>query len=367
MKEYIVVGSGLIGLSLVLELANKVIENQDRITLITVDDIYQPISGVDSNKIMVLSDLSYNFFINLDINIDCNKIDTIHIMDGNARYQIHDYDLKLGGLGYCVAWPNLYLELCKKVTKIPSLTVINKKINNEAELLDLSKYAHHVFICDGGNLKITGVKFKNYNYQQEILIARGNSYNYQYNEACEIFTPDGALAVLPYQQQLICLFSLSKPLSDHVMKDFNQFQKMVKQYTKPYFNLEFNNDSLVRYPVRSRFMISNHNSKITFLGNAAYNIHPIMAQGFNLGLKNLQLLVKILAKKSVTGKLEYDKISNLNALKTETVIHYLALYGKYNNRVFDNMLSRLGMKRLFWHKFAKINWLQKSFFAFLQY
>lgn len=363
MKEYVVVGGGVIGLSLVLELINKVIEPSDSVTLITPEDLHNPKIGSNSNKIIALSDINYEFLRGLDLNVEGSKINSINMVDENAVCKFNAVSIGLGCLGYCVSWQDIYTELCRKICTLHKVKIIQKKIEYEAELLEIADKVHHLFLCDGGNIHLAGTSFDEHDYQQEMVICRGVSKDYQDGEAFEFFTKQGALAVLPYKNQVICLFSLSKNVAQNFTKDPALLHQLIKDNISKYVNVEFENNEIVCYPLKLRYLTKNCHSKITFLGNAAHTIHPIMAQGLNLGLKNLQLLIKILKTEGVSGISSYTKVSRMNILKTAKFVHWLALYSKNNNRFSRSSI----IKSILWRGFAKLPLVQKVFFAFLQY
>jgi 2-octaprenyl-6-methoxyphenol hydroxylase len=363
MKEYVVVGGGVIGLSLVLELINKVIDPSDSVTLITPEDLSNPKIGNNSNKIIALSDINYEFIASLGLNVEGVKINSINMIDGDYVCKFNAGNIGLGCLGYCVSWQDIYIELCKKICTLNKVKIIQKKIEYESELLEIADKVHHVFLCDGGNIHLAGTSFDEYDYQQDMVICRGVSNDYQNGEAFELFTTQGALAVLPYKNQVICLFSLSKNVAQNFTKDPARLHQLIKHNVSKYVNVEFENDEIVCYPLKLRYLTKNCHSKITFLGNAAHTIHPIMAQGLNLGLKNLQLLIKILKIEGVHGISSYIKVSRINILKTAKLVHWLALYSKNNNRFSRGSI----IKSILWRSFAKLPLVQKIFFAFLQY
>ena len=166
---------------------------------------------------------------------------------------------------------------------------------------------------------------------------------------------------------LVCLFSLPCEKSEQFIKQPQQLHSVIQQQIKLYVDIKFSDDQVYSYPLRSKFLIKNDNSNITFLGNAAYSLHPIMAQGFNLGVKNLQLLVKILSRQGLAGIKDYDKISHSNAIKTEKVVNSLAYYAQRSNSTLQSWTSKLGVKDLLWTAFEKSYSMQKFFFNFLKY
>jgi 2-octaprenyl-6-methoxyphenol hydroxylase len=363
LKQYVVVGGGIIGLSLVLELINKVVQKSDIVTLITPEDIYNPQTGYNSNKVIALSDVNYEFFVNMGIKIEANKINAINMIDGADFCKINASNINLSCLGYCISWQDIYKKLCEKIIALKSVQIIQNKIEQETDLLKIVDTAHHVFLCDGGNIKLSGTKFYEHDYKQDIVICRGDCNQYVDGEAFEFFTDDGALAILPHKKQVVCLFSLSHHKSQELISNVDYLHQNIKKNISNYLEVDFNNKDIVCYPLKLRYLSYNPYSKITFLGNAAHTIHPIMAQGLNLGLKNLQLLIKILNVQGISGIESYHKISKINIIKTSKFIHYLALYSTHHNK-FNKI--RL-LKSTLWHTVSKLHLMQKALFMFLQY
>ncbi len=107
--------------------------------------------------------------------------------------------------------------------------------------------------------------------------------------AIERFLDDGAIALLPWQQKLAtCVWTVSQEkMNELKMLDDNAFLalcaqqigrslgKLTKCSARKYFPL---NMSWAQMQVSARFLL---------MGNAAHNLHPIAAQGFNLSLRDI--------------------------------------------------------------------------------
>ena len=122
--------------------------------------------------------------------------------------------------------------------------------------------------------------------------------------AYEIFTPNGPLAVLPSP-------SINKKSSTFIYStkdkmNFNSLSKIIKNnfhLSHGKIKLKFNINS---YPI-SPHMSKPAQKDILLIGDTAHSIHPVAGQGWNLGIKDIQVLCASLDQYNIDD-LNFDKI-----------------------------------------------------------
>lgn len=365
MKKYVIVGGGIVGLALALELAQKIAKGCCEVVLITPENLQQPVENQpvannNTKKIIALSDINYEFLLSLNLRLTPSQVNQIQMVDGKSSCCFIAHNVGLSCIGYCVSWQEIYVQLCRKVCEQSNIKIVSAKVD---DLEALSLQYDHVFLCDGGNIQLTRLHYVEHDYQQQMLICRGIGAVKTSGTAYEFFTPYGALAILPYNEQMICLFAMSNKNAGDCLANPEQLHQIIKNYTSSHCDITFEDNDVATYPLKLRYVDKNPYQNITLMGNSAHTIHPILAQGLNLGLKNLQLLIKLMQYSPNDALPKYEKLSKANILQTVKFTHYLALYS--NNHSKFSALS-VG-KELVWKIVNKVHPIQKLVFSFLQH
>ena len=144
--------------------------------------------------------------------------------------------------------------------------------------------------------------------------------------AYEIFTPNGPLAVLPSPNK-------SKKVSTFIystkkdMESKSLISLIIKHFNKSHSKIKLTNTI-------GSFPISPHISKpiskdFLLLGDAAHSIHPVAGQGWNLGVKDIQVLCENLNNYDIDD-LNFDEIylskrifENFTYLNFTSLINFL--------------------------------------------
>ena len=142
-----------------------------------------------------------------------------------------------------------------------------------------------------------GIESERYDYGQSAVICNVTPEEAHRGRAFELFTPSGPMAVMPHIEGrcglIWCvptdgvgqLMALSEPefmrqANARFGRHLGRFLKMGKRSAYPLKLVRAKED------IRPRTVI---------LGNAAHAIHPVGAQGFNLGLRDAATLAEVLA------------------------------------------------------------------------
>jgi len=156
-----------------------------------------------------------------------------------------------------------------------------------------------IIAADGANSsvrRLLNIKADEKSYGQTAIVANIGLARGHNNIAYERFTRNGAIAMLPTLGQQSAMVwalpdSIAKELLNLSDKDFlNHLQK----------NFGYRLGRLVKLIKRSCFPLKlvrthqGHADRTIFIGNAAQALHPIAAQGFNLGLRDVAAIAQMI-------------------------------------------------------------------------
>ncbi|URJ30866.1 FAD-dependent monooxygenase [Candidatus Blochmannia vicinus (nom. nud.)] len=143
-----------------------------------------------------------------------------------------------------------------------------------------------------------GMKWFRYNYQQIAVVSKITTEIPHFGRAFEKFTEHGPLAVLP----------MSNNFSFLIWCISNKQHKEVSIWNKKKFSQELQNifgwklGKILNIETRYFYDLwltraqSHISHRLALVGNAAQNLHPIAGQGFNLGLRDIVVLSKIITQ-----------------------------------------------------------------------
>ncbi len=164
---------------------------------------------------------------------------------------------------------------------LPNNTINIKKIN----------YSFKKIIISTGKKNNLNTNHKSIKFDQQ-----HNSYvgffrhdKNHLNHAYEIFNPDGPLAVLPApsnnKKKSTFIFSTKNKTSSI------QIQSLLKKnFKKTHGQLHFDK-SIFKFPITPHLRKNNQN--FIYIGDSLKSIHPVAGQGWNLGIKDIQKLIKL--------------------------------------------------------------------------
>ena len=116
------------------------------------------------------------------------------------------------------------------------------------------------------------------------------------NIAYERFTAHGPLAVLPVQDDHCALIwtQPSNASQTYLAMDDSQFLRALQKAFGYRLGVLQEVGQRSAYPLALTVSHSLTQDNAVLIGNAAQSVHPVAAQGFNLGLRDVQTLVNIL-------------------------------------------------------------------------
>ena len=246
---------------------------------------------------------------------------------------------------------NLLEKVCKKSNKISFKLVTNKKLKNIA----IKNKYDFIINSDSKNI-ITKKHFnkiikKDYNSSAFTGIIHHDEI--QNNTAVQIFTKYGPLAFLPLSNtKTSIVYSVEKKY--HL--ELKDVKKIICEFNKVYNIKKF--DELEKFDLNFSFSRNIFYKNILCLGDPMHKIHPLAGQGFNMTLRDIKILIKLIDEKINYG-LEIDeslfidfknKIQHLNfifATGINLINEFFILDNKLDSKISKNIFKILNKNKIF--------------------
>jgi 2-octaprenyl-6-methoxyphenol hydroxylase len=160
--------------------------------------------------------------------------------------------------------------------------------------------------ADGANSFVReslGIEAEKYDYRQTAVICNITPEKDHRGRAFECFTPSGPFAVMPHVEGRCGLIWCVSPerATEIVALPEPEFLAEAHQRFGNHLGPFLKMGQTSSYPLRLVRAVEDVRTRAVILGNAAHAIHPIGAQGFNLGLRDVAVLAELLWKESKKG------------------------------------------------------------------
>lgn len=334
-KSILIVGGGPVGLALALKLSSQ----GKRVTVID-----QGIDKHSDGRILALSYASYQILHNLNAwplgDDAATQINTVQISHtGLGISQIKAKFLNLPELGFTIKYADLCDCLFEQLKSQPNIELL---IGNVSKVADGDGYSYveyvvndvtYVLTCDllvmaeGGKLINNLAKKINYEYQQTALIFHIKTREKHNNTAHERFAGVGPLVLLPYKNHYVVVWSLPT----NTAEQFNDNHEIMLEKLNYEFTSRLGGAKLISKPVSFPLKLvqvkKRAYKRMVVIGNSAQVVHPVSAQGLNLGLRDMLLLSDLLARTDVINDINLSKYHELREADASAVIgftHFLA-------------------------------------------
>lgn len=311
MKHYdvVIAGGGLVGASLALALADTKLN----VAIIEATDFA---ATVKDPRLLVLTKASQKIFTALGVwqrLVKTLPIDVIHVSYqgrfGRAKFTADEFDID--DFGSLIQAAEVLTTLREQVAS-NNIDVIDRATVAKAELVHdqykitakqetelLTVTAKLLVAADGANstlVKQQGFTATCWDYQQTALIATVTLANQHPAVAYERFLPDGHLALLPSaakQMNLIWVVDNQK-LPELQQKTDAEFLALVQNVFGYRLGRMTGVSKRTSYPLKFHYLDQPIAERLVVIGNAAHTIHPLAAQGFNLGLRDVACLAEMI-------------------------------------------------------------------------
>jgi 2-octaprenyl-6-methoxyphenol hydroxylase len=209
---------------------------------------------------------------------------------------------------------SISIKKCKKISEIKTSDMLKSiKLNNKEYKYNL------IIICTGSNSNIVKNLFnekiiKN-SYNEKSIITILNHNSLKNNTARQLFFDNGILALLPISNtKTSVVWSVKKQFDK---KNKFLIKKKIQSHTKDYLkNIKFFEkieDRELNFLIRKNY----YKERVLLFGDALHVIHPFVGQGFNMVLRDLACLEKILKNKKNLG-LDIGSIDTLSEFSQQT-------------------------------------------------
>lgn len=343
--DIVVVGGGLIGLSLAAALGEA-----DVSVLLLEKNISAPVNAnIIDMRTSGLTRSTEQFFSNIglwaEINNFATPIEQLEISEqrGFGCARINGQQHGVSPIGYMAPNNELISVLSRAVHACEGITILSP-----ATLVGTHKNAHGYRIqidhagasstvttsllvgADGAQSqvrKLLAITATQKSYDQTAIIANVRPERPHKNIAYERLTQNGPLAVLPVQDNLCAL------IWTHATEQVQQFAKLSDEEFISQLNSAFGYrlgrfkevGKRIQYPLSlhvSEKLIKPH---AVLVGNAAQSIHPVAAQGFNLGVRDVQTLVQLLKSCSFSADKYEEILQEYETLRVQDRAHVIRL------------------------------------------
>jgi 2-octaprenyl-6-methoxyphenol hydroxylase len=179
------------------------------------------------------------------------------------------------------------------------------------------------------------------------------------NTAIQIFTKDGPIAFLPISNR-----ETSVVYSIRIKKNKIDIKKLIKKFNPKYKIININDCS--KFELSSSNLRNYYKNNILAFGDLLHRIHPHAGQGFNMSLRDIKQLSKLIDNRiniglDIDGSIydEFQKnIKDKNyifSMSVDWVYEFFKLESKTNNKLISKSLKIIGKNKIinsFFKKFA---------------
>ena len=311
IEDILIVGGGPVGMVLALLLAKQNIPST------VLEARKQGAANLDT-RALALSYGTKRIFDGLGIWQAAAKqataINTIHVSQkgsfGRSLLKAQDYNQE--ALGYVLSYGALCTALNAAMLNFSCITVIDEaqaeaithdaeqatvRFTRHGESLELSSAL--AVLADGGRSleEVAGLKRDTKEYGHDALISKVRAELPHNNIAYERFTPQGPMALLPNGEHDFSLVwtgkkdSITPLLALSDAEFLAQFHAQFGDRVGRFLSVE----KRMTFPLKLSKLQETDMQHLVVVGNAAQTMHPVAGQGFNVGIRDAQVLAKHIA------------------------------------------------------------------------
>jgi len=313
--EVVIIGSGVTGSLLAAFLSSKGLK-------VCLIDKNRPLN-IDKNQKYTGKTAALNLF---SLNIikemglwealmpEATRFDKLYVWDGEGSSSINfsASDIQEDNLGFVVSNNSLLISLRKLLSNLDSLSF---KFDQEVVEIKSNKKFAEIYTSNGEKItsnlivgadgsrssvrQLLKIRSRTWSYNQTAFVASLNSEHQHENTAWQVFTKEGPLALLPFDDPsgpgLSLIWSVRDELSKaikEVSKD--DFLKILESKTERVLgNLQLSSEFFF-FPLKHLHAKEYYSKRTVLVGDAAHTIHPLAGQGLNLGLADVYSLQEML-------------------------------------------------------------------------
>ncbi len=313
--DVVIVGGGLVGTTLAFALAEQSID----VALIDAKQRPEEISSLDQ-RALALTLASHRIYQSLNIwsfiKPHTTPIKSIHVSEsgrfGQTHFQAEEYDLS--AFGYVIQAGKLQAVLDEVVKNKPTISLIcpahikQVQFAKESVLLIVETEkgikqlnTRLVVAADGTHSrirKLLNIQTEHWDYKQSALVAQVQLKNPNQLSAYERFKQNNVIAALPLENdKSVMIWTLEKAQAEEMK--FLTDEELLQSLQQAFGHRLGRFEHLIHYeihPLHGLLAKEQCRQNVVLIGNAAHTLHPIAAQGFNLGLRDVAVFTEFLLK-----------------------------------------------------------------------
>jgi len=307
-ENIVIVGGGPVGMVLSLLLAKNDIAS-------TVLEVRKQGAANQDTRALALSYGTRRILEKLGIwqslSAYATAINTIHVSQkgslGRSVLQATDYQQE--ALGYVLSYGALCTELNAELQRFTMVKFIDEaqaeaitydanqatiRYNRQSEVFQLNSQL--AVLADGGRSleEVAGLKRETKDYGHDALITKVSAELPHSNVAYERFTSDGPMALLPNgERDFSLVWTGKKALISHLLdlsdaEFLTQFHTQFGDRVGRFLTVE----KRMTFPLKLSQLQEVNTPHLVVIGNAAQTMHPVAGQGFNVGLRDAEVLAQ---------------------------------------------------------------------------
>lgn len=362
--DIVIVGGGLVGAGLAVAL------RQSGLHIALVD---ARVPSSHDPRLFALNASSCQFLENLNVwsklAQHTSAIREVHVSNQGhfGAVRLNCQDVNVPALGYVI--PAHYIEtaLNEALVSLPNCDIYRpaklvqlQQHNNIAELKISDEegekllQASIVIGADGTESTVRtqlNIRTEIFDYQQSAIVTRINLKRSHHHIAYERFNAQGAIAMLPLQDEQCAMIWTADNATITQLMDFSDIdfiEKLQHEFGYRLGRLQGIHKRHV-FPLRMVRAEKAVDQCVFLLGNSAHTLHPIAAQGFNLALYEVAALTEGIIEK--IAKQQKFTALDLQQIAVETQKQQAASIGVSHrlSRLFSNdspmmgLMTQLGM------------------------
>lgn len=310
--DVVIVGGGLVGASLACALSGHDLR-------IAVVEALPPRSQNQpsyDDRTLALALASVNIFSMLDVWPDLSEnataIRQVHVSSAGqlGMLRLSADELGVPALGYVAQAREVGGALYRSLERLPDCELIcpatvrnlhdgvsHTEVEIETDSGVRKLPSKLVVAADGAQSVVRDLRdisFDVHDYGQSAIIANITPQDFHNNRAFERFTPTGQLAMLPHEGRRCGLVWVLPEDQAESWLECSDDEFLAEVQNRFGYRLGHLGKLGKRasYPLRMGQPAADTAYRTVLVGNAAHTIHPVAAQGFNLGLRDVALLAE---------------------------------------------------------------------------
>ncbi len=319
-SQVLIIGTGLIGLIT----SYCLLRQGYKIVIVEKNNIFkQKIGSLNDIRTVAIAEGSKLFLNKIGIwkkiKHFAQPINKIDVIDRSPLSKIDFINNKQKNLGYIIKNSIFHNILLKELIKEKKLTILDNSFLYEIQYAAdkvvgcSNKYrisSDLLIAADGKNSSIRKMLstpiFKKAYPEKALVLNFTHKENHQ-NTAYEFFYKNGPMAILPMKKtkNQFCSSMVWSNKPDFLESLFNSNNNFIKEYLNDQKKLPsgkiINVISKQLFPLSAHINSRFYEKRVIYIGDSAHSIHPIAGQGWNLGLRDIIKLNKLISEQKKFG------------------------------------------------------------------